>query len=139
MTAAPAEADRVAESLVRIDTAMAAAEAQVAAGGSVDLSGLEVQIAQICGTLPDMAPGDRHRLLDPLGGLIDRCDALAASLTAALERTRKTTGPTPEQVARAYGASGASGTASGPAPGSGPASDPEGAGGSVAPDDAPSR
>ncbi|MCB9958568.1 MAG: hypothetical protein H6843_08210 [Rhodospirillaceae bacterium] len=105
MTAA-AQADRLAESLVRIDTAMSAAEAQVAAGGRVDLAGLEVQIAQICGTLPDLAPGDRHRLLAPLGGLIDRCDALAAALTAALELARKTTGPSPQQVARAYGGSG---------------------------------
>lgn len=111
MTAA-AQADRLAETLGRIDTAMSAAEAQVAAGGRVDLAGLDVQIAQICGTLPDLAPGDRHRLLGPLGGLIDRCDALAAALTAALELARKTTGPSPQQVARAYGGSGGAGSAS---------------------------
>ena len=98
----PITADTLATELAHIDTALAAAEAEVTAGGSIDLTGLDDRIGHLCGHLAELATGDRRRMLGPLEGLISRCDALGQVLAQARDQTRRTDGPSMEQAARAY-------------------------------------
>ena len=74
----------------RLDTikaSLAAAREAVAAGTPIDLTGLDVAIAEACKGAQEIPPNGRPTVIAALQSLADELNGLASSLAAAQSKT----------------------------------------------------
>jgi len=86
--------------------ALAAALAQArdiaAAGGQLDLSGLDNAAAQLCSQALAVPPGERPGVAEKLAAIGAALEALAAALASARSRSGEGTGSRSARAQRAY-------------------------------------
>ena len=96
---------QLSHDLKGLGTALARAEAEVAAGNLVDLTPLEAHVGELCARLSGLSPAEAETLRPRMLALFDDFDRLTRTLETTLEEVRGALGGTTSRK-RAIGAYG---------------------------------
>ena len=97
--------DQLGQDLKGLGTALARAEAEVAAGNLIDLTPLEARVGELCARLSGLSPAQAETLRPRMLALFDDFDRLTRTIETNLEEVRHALGGTTSRK-RAIGAYG---------------------------------